>query len=163
MKKFLSLLVLVTALVSCEEDIKFNNPAVQGVKDNELWKATTYDAKKTGNSIIINAHRGGELETLTFTLTAAAPGSVHNLGLDNLNTAGYSYNIDGISETFTTGAGVGNGRVTIMGEDDNNINGTGGKGYISGSFYFNAYTSDESNVVNFQQGVFYRVPLTVEP
>ncbi|PZR19761.1 MAG: hypothetical protein DI539_12880 [Flavobacterium psychrophilum] len=163
MKKILSLLVLVTALVSCEEDVKFNNPAVQGLKDNELWKATTYDAKKTGNTIIINAHRGGDFETMTITLNAAAPGSVHNLGLDELNKGSYSYNIDGISESFTTGTGKGNGRVTIMGEDDNNINGTGGKGFISGSFYFNAYNSDDSGVVNFQQGVFYRVPLTVEP
>lgn len=161
MKKIVSLLVLLVAFASCEEDIKFNNPAVQAEKNNEKWKATSFSAKKTGNSVIITA--SNDVETVTLTVSAPAPNSVHNLGLDDVQTAAYELNVDGIQETYRTGTDLGNGKIVIMGERDNNINGTDGKGFISGTFYFNAYNADQTKVVNFQKGVFYKVPIEVLP
>jgi hypothetical protein len=160
MKKILSLLVLLVAFASCEEDIKFNNPAVQGLKDNELWKATEFSAEKFGNSVVITAKN--DVETVVITLNAPAPDSVHELGVNDLNTASYNLNVDGIQEFYTTGTNVGNGRVVLRGAIDNDLIGTNGKGYISGSFYFNAIKDDEAGkIVNFQEGVFYKVPLTI--
>ncbi|MHA3786982.1 DUF6252 family protein [Flavobacterium hauense] len=159
MKKILSLLVLVAVFASCEEDIKFNNPAVQALKDNVKWKAREFSAIKTGNSVIITAKT--DIDTVTITLNAPAPNSVHDLGVNNLNSAAYDLSVDGITESYATGT-IGNGKVVIMDVKDNNIDGTAGKGFISGSFYFNAYTSDKSEVVNFQEGVFYKVPITVK-
>lgn len=161
MKKIVSLLVLLVAFASCEEDIKFNNPAVQGLKDDVKWKATSFEATKSGNSVIVIARN--DVETVTLKINAPAPNSVHNLGVDDVQTATYELNVDGIQETYKTGTDFGNGKIVIMDEKDNNINGTNGKGFISGSFYFNAYNADESKVVNFQKGVFYKVPLTIEP
>ena len=160
MKKIVSLLVLLVAFASCEEDIKFNNPAVQAEKNNEKWKATSFSAKKTGNSVIITA--SNDVETVTLTINAPAPNSVHNLGLDDVNTAAYELKVDNIQETYRTGTDLGNGKIVIMGERDNNINGTDGKGFISGTFYFNAY-NEEDEAVNFQEGVFYKVPFVIEP
>lgn len=161
MKKIVSLLVLLVAFASCEEDIKFNNPAVQALKNDELWRATTFSAKKSGNSVIIIAQN--DVETLTMTINAPAPNSVHDLGINDLNAATFELDVDGIKETYKTGTDFGNGKIVIRGEVDNNINGTDGKGFISGNFYFNAYNADETKVVNFQKGVFYKVPVTVEP
>lgn len=156
MKKILSLLVLLVAFASCEQDIKFNNPAVQGLKDDELWRATTFTATKSGNSVIINANIN-DFEFLTMRINAPAPNSVHDLGINTLNSADYTFSIDGDEGSYTTGT-TGNGEIVIRGEEDNNIDGTGGKGYISGNFYFNAYNAD-GEVVNFQKGVFYKVPI----
>lgn len=160
MKKIVSLLVLLVAFASCEEDIKFNNPAVQGLKDDVKWKATTFSAKKTGNSVIITA--SNDVETVELAINAPAPNSVHYLGVDGIQYATYQLKVDGIEENYSTN-NDGNGRIVIMDEKDNNINGTDGKGFISGTFYFNAYNADQSKVVNFQKGVFYKVPLTVGP
>lgn len=159
MKKILSLLVLLVAFASCEEDVKFNNPAVQGLKDNELWRASSFEATKAGNTIIITART--DFEVVTLRINAAAPESVHNLGLDDVNTAAYDVNVDGVAASYKTGTDLGNGRITIRRAEDNNINATDGRGYISGNFYFNA-VDGEGNVVNYQEGVFYKVPITVQ-
>lgn len=157
MKKILSLLVLVAAFASCEEDIKFNNPAVQGLKDNELWRATEFWAEKNGNTVIVTAKN--DIETVVLTINAPAPGSVHDLGGSSVNSATYDLDVDNIQDYYRSNPN-GNGRVVIRGEADNNINGTGGKGFISGNFYFNAY-NDAGDAVNYQEGVFYKVPITV--
>jgi hypothetical protein len=158
MKKILSLLVLLVAFASCEEDIKFNNPAVQGLKDNELWRATEFSAEKFGNSVVITAKN--DVETVVLTLNAPAPDSVHELGVNDLNTASYNLSVDGIEDYYETGTGVGNGRIVLRGAIDNDLVGTNGKGFISGSFYFNA-VNENGDIVNYQEGVFYKVPLTI--
>lgn len=160
MKKIVSLLVLLVAFTSCEEDVKFNNPAVQALKNDELWRATEFWAVKSGSSVILTAKN--DVETVVLKINAPAPNSVHDLGVNELNKATYQLSVDGIEDFYETGTGLGNGRIVIRGEMDNNINGTDGKGFISGNFYFNAYNAAD-NVVNFQKGVFYKVPITTEP
>lgn len=156
MKKILSLLVLLVAFASCEEDVKFNNPAVQALKDNELWKATEFSAVKSGNSVILTAKN--DVETVVLKMNAPAPESVHELGVDELNKATYQLSVDGIEDFYQTGTGLGNGRIVLRAARDNNINATDGNGFISGSFYFNA-VNDEGLIVNYQEGVFYKVPI----
>jgi len=170
MKKILSLLVLLVAFVSCEEDVKFNNPAVQGFKDDELWKATEFSAAKSGNSVIVTATNG--FETVVLRIANPVPGtsadkpvagvpiaSEHVLGVDEVNKATYSLNVEGVTEFYQTGTGLGNGKITMGAAGDNNLAATNGAGYISGSFYFNA-VNDLGVIVNFQRSVFYKVPIT---
>ncbi len=153
MKKILSLIVLVVVLTSCEEDVKFNNPAVQGLKDNELWKATDFSATRGGdNSLTITADNGFEIITLK---TQNIDPGVYVLGVNESNKATYTLSVDGIEMFHSTGTGIGNGEITIS-ADPTETNVTAG--YITGNFYFNAEDED-GNVVNFQQGVFYRVPI----
>jgi hypothetical protein len=160
MKKILSLLVLLVAFTSCEEDIQFNNPAVQAFKDNEQWRATDFDAVKNGNTVILTAHIN-DVETVVLYINAPAPESVHELGVNELNRATYQFSVDGISGDYKTGTGIGNGRITLNRAEDNNLDGTGGKAFISGSFWFNALNAD-GDIVNFQKGEFYKVPMTIE-
>ncbi|AWH84028.1 hypothetical protein HYN59_02390 [Flavobacterium album] len=157
MKKILSLIVLLAVLTSCEEDVKFNNPAVQGLKDNELWKATEFTAVKgTDNSLTVSATNG--FETITLKTQSIDPG-VYTFGVGNTSKASYTLFVDDIDMSYTAGAGIGDGQITISADPrETNV----AAGYVTGKFYFNAEDED-GNVVNFQQGVFFRVPITAAP
>lgn len=157
MKKILSLIVLLTALTSCEEDVKFNNPAVQGLKDNELWKATDFTATRgADNSLTITADNG--FETIMLKTQNIDPG-VYTLGVDNSSKASYTLSVDGVEMFYSTGAGIGDGEITISADpSETNIT----AGYITGFFHFNA-EDDGGDVVNFQEGVFFRVPVQGAP
>ena len=39
MKRFLYLFIIALAFSSCQEDVKFNNPGFQGLKDDVFWRA----------------------------------------------------------------------------------------------------------------------------
>ncbi|MBC8643656.1 hypothetical protein H9W95_05085 [Flavobacterium lindanitolerans] len=58
MKKILSLLMLVAVFISCEDDATFNNPSVQGKKDNVRWRASSSYATITGGVLTVygNTH-----------------------------------------------------------------------------------------------------------
>lgn len=174
MKKILSLIVLVAALASCEEDVKFNDPAVQALKDNELWKASSYSAVlNADNSLTITATNGFEIVTLRAesadpyicdgTEVEDEDGDRHGceylFGYGQENMASYVLSADGIEMEYQTGndavAGEEEGAILIYrNRKYTNIP----AGFISGEFYFNA-TDDDGDVVNFQQGVFYKIPI----
>ena len=105
MKKYLLFIIVLFSVVSCQEDIRFNNPS------------------GTSSS-----------KTATYVLTDSN-GSI----------------------TFATGSGIGDGQIKITEYDD--INNT-----VSGTFKFNAeniYNNPLAGpVLNFQQGVFYKIPIT---
>lgn len=172
MKRILSLLVLLTAFVSCEEDVKFNNPAVQALRGEEsvLWRATEFSAEKNGSTIVVTAKN--DIETVVLRINnpiAGVPaegspnqtGSEHKLGENEFNKASYELSVDGIEDYYETGVAKGNGLITIGKAQDNNLNATDGKGYISGFFYFNAI-NDAGETVNYHQGVFYKVPIVTQ-
>ncbi|MDV6169381.1 DUF6252 family protein [Flavobacterium sp. DG1-102-2] len=165
MKKILSLLVLLVAFASCEEDVKFNTPAVQAFRGNtdgtsDIWKAREFSAVKSGNSVIVTAKN--DVETIVLRINNPVPGetegSIHPLGVDELNKATYALSVDGIDQFYQTGTNIGDGQIQIRRTLDNNINATDGKGYISGTFYFNA-KNDAGETVNYHSGVFYKVPI----
>ncbi|RYJ43261.1 DUF6252 family protein [Flavobacterium beibuense] len=151
MKKILSLLVLLVTFASCEEDVKFNNPAVQGLKDDELWRAAQYTAtRETDNSLTIVATNGFEILTLR---TASVDPGVYDLGVNEQNKATFSVSVDGIEQNYQTGTDLGDGKIEITVEDTDIT-----QGFITGTFRFNA-VEDDGTVLNFRNGVFYRVPI----
>ncbi|MEC5164420.1 hypothetical protein RCH18_000136 [Flavobacterium sp. PL11] len=156
MKKFLLLTVILFCFISCEEDIRFNDPAFQGLKNNVFWRATDFKAKlATNGSLIIEAYTSNEF--LSFTTTSPGKG-IYLLGPDSFNIVVYTED-RGIYETnYSTSIGGANGEIKITDYDD--INNT-----ISGTFKFNAiYTetiSNEEPNLNFQQGFFYNVPIVI--
>ncbi|MFL9845482.1 DUF6252 family protein [Flavobacterium rhizosphaerae] len=153
MRKFLLLFVLLAAFTSCEEDVKFNTPAVQGLKDDVLWKATDFTATKGGdNSLTIQASNG--FETLVLK-TASITAGTYQLGVDNSSKASYTLFIDSFNSEYETGAGIGSGQITIS---DNPLETNLAEGYVTGTFRFSAVDT-EGNYVYFQQGVFYKVPI----
>jgi len=151
MKKILSLIVLAIAFSSCEDEVKFNNPSVQGEKDNEFWRASDHSATVTGGMLTVYAYTPYEI--LTLTTSSTAPGK-YVLGVNEINKASYSTEIDGTKSTYTTGTGIGDGEIEITQEQE--------AGTISGKFKFNAHATTDpiaGLVVNFQYGVFYKVPI----
>jgi len=158
MKKILSLLVLLVALCSCEEDVQFNNPTVQGLKDGELWRAAQFSATKGSTGVLtVTATNGFETVTLR---TQSADAGTYPLGVNETNKASYVLSTPETgTETYQTGTGTGDGEITISAlPAETNV----AAGFITGNFKFNAVDS-EGNVVNYQDGVFFKVPVQAIP
>lgn len=177
MKKFLSLIVLLVALTSCEEDVRFNDPAVQALKNNEIWRATSFKAvRRMDNSLTITASNG--FETVTLKTESADPnicegtpigggtdkaGCEYYFGYDTVNVASYVLSADGIIMSYETGVDAPDeleeGALRIY----NRLKYTDlTQGYISGEFYFNAENT-AGEAVNFSQGIFYKIPVELQP
>ncbi|WPR72534.1 DUF6252 family protein [Flavobacterium sp. NG2] len=154
MKKYFLYSVLLFCLNSCEENVKFNNPSFQGVKDNIFWRAITTSATvNTAGVVTINAYTRDEQVTLKTNGSAV---KTYELGVNNAITATYVQTNTSGNLSYATSTGKGDGQIIITEYD--NINNT-----ISGTFRFNAVNtvanSTAEPVLNFQQGVFYKVPV----
>ena len=155
MKKYFLLLVVLFSLVACEENISFNNPSLQGTKDNVFWRGVQTKATIAADgSLLIESFTANETLSLKTTSTKS---QTYFLGTSESKKAIYSVTdaANGLI-TFSTGLGVGEGQIVIKEYDA--INST-----ITGSFKFSAKNSNISSsnnpVVNFQNGVFYKVPV----
>ncbi len=169
MKKIVSILILIVTLVSCEEEVSFNNPSFEGYKDNVLWRAKDYNAtyNPADSTLVLNGYRGLELVTLTaYPVLAIGDGTnflfenaTFVLGDDDITTASYQYAENGVNQYFETGEDLGVGELVV----ENVVNQM--PGTISGRFRFDAPkrgdTSDFPETVNFQYGVFYQIPITI--
>jgi len=155
MKKLLLLIVVLFSVISCTEEVTFNNPSFQGVKDNVFWRAI--DSKATvalDGSLTIQGFSGTEIITLKTTSTAA---QTYLLGINDEDSASYVKTEGNANISFATGTDVGNGQIVITEYDT--VNNT-----ITGTFKFNAENTYDDPlagpILNFQQGVFYKVAVT---
>lgn len=151
MKKYHFLLLLVLITVSCTEDIRFNNPAFQTLKNNVFWRAATYKASiATNGNIEIEGTLGYEKVILQV---SDVGDRTYVLGIDNVTTASYLNAFPGEVSEFSTGANKGSGQIVIT-----NIGNT-----ITGTFKFTAINNDAADAENpkitFTEGVFYKVPI----
>lgn len=145
--------MLLAVLCSCEEDVKFNTPAVQALKDREKWKADDFTAYMGADlSLTVVAHK--DFETLTLHTDSFNPG-VYDMGEGSENVAGYVFEADGTEEDYTTDDTEAGGKIIIT---ETNVT----AGYIVGTFNFLAVDSF-GNEVSFTNGNFYRIPLTTAP
>jgi hypothetical protein len=154
MKKYLYFLSFIFLITSCTEDVKFNNPAFQTLKNNSFWRANTYKAYGGLNtSMIIEGSLGYEKVTLQ---TASPTKETYILGVNDATKASYSNTFPGQSVAFSTGTSGVNGQIVIT---EYNVEDK----TISGTFKFNAInenTSDTENPkITFTEGVFYKVPV----
>ncbi|SDV99921.1 DUF6252 family protein [Flavobacterium degerlachei] len=154
MKKSILFVIVLFSLISCTEDVRFNNPSFQGVKDNVFWRAIESKATLNSNgSLVIEAYSGNEVITLK---TTSMVEQLYPLGTSTSKTASYVLTDSNGTTTFTTGTGIGDGQIIIT--DYDAIENT-----VSGSFKFNAeniYNNPLAGaVLNFQQGIFYKVPI----
>ncbi|MFM9825149.1 DUF6252 family protein [Flavobacterium sp.] len=154
MKKLFFCFLLLFTLFSCQDDVKFNNPSIQGIKDNAFWRAINYDATLSNTGVLkINAYTRNEILTLK---TSSKNLNTYVLGMNTSNTASYKITIKNVDTVFSTGSDFGDGEIVI--EDYDNVNKT-----VTGSFRFNVSNIDNNplynSFVNFQQGVFYKVPV----
>ena len=145
--------MLLVVFTSCEDDVKFNTPAVQGIKDNELWKANKFTATVgIDNSLTVTGANGFETVVLK---TASTSAGTYALGVNEVNKASYTLSADGIDENYQTGTNLGSGEIVISDKiTETDLT----KGFITGTFRFNG-VNDAGEVVYFQEGYFYKVPV----
>lgn len=156
MKKYFLFVAVIFSFVSCQEDVTFNNPSMQGMKDNVFWRAVQSKATLAPDgSLVIEAFTRNEILSLKVTSTKAQS---YFLGSSESKKAVYVVtDATGAKTTFSTGSGIGDGQIVITEYDA--VNKT-----VTGTFRFNAKNTNnnslEGPVLNFQNGVFYKVPLT---
>ncbi len=162
MKKIFLILFTTILMTSCEEDVKTNNPSVQGRLENAFWRAISSKAEVfPNNSVVITAQ--ARLQTLTLRIPSKNVG-VYTLGQNLDRTASFLFEYDDEATLFyQTGVTTdddfqGDGQIEITEFDE--VNNT-----ISGTFRFNAYNVNNNplggEILNFNQGVFYKVPVRV--
>ena len=152
MKKITSYIFLLFVIISCQEEVKFNNPSFQGQKDNFFWRAVDSKATISAGSLTIEALTS--TEKVTLKTTSIIPGT-YMLGNGITNKATYSIS-DGIgTANFSTGFADDEGQIVITDYDASNKT-------ITGTFKFNANNTNLTvgSFLNFQKGVFYKVPVT---
>jgi hypothetical protein len=144
------------SLIACQEDVRFNNPSLQGLKDNVFWRAVESKASiGSDGSLLIQAYTGTEVLTLRTTSTNK---QTYFLGTSESKKVIYTVtDATGNLITFSTGFGVGDGQIVITDYDAANKT-------VTGTFKFNAENTYNNPLagplVNFQQGVFYKVPVS---
>ena len=153
MKKIILFCFTLVCLVSCQQDIQFNNPSFQGLKNNNFWRASSSKAQIKDGVLTVKGYFKNEEVTLSTNVTDL---NTYALGAASKNTAIFEIIDETNIETYTTNSESGNGYIIINEYDK--VNQT-----ISGTFKFNAATSSTAttaaNLVNFQQGVFYKVAI----
>ena len=155
MKKQFLFLFLSLAFISCTDEVKFNNPSLEGQKDNVFWRAIDYKAFLAANgSLSIEGYTRNE--KLTLKTTSTTP-QIYPLGTSDSKTATYVLTDATGTITFATGFGIGEGQIVI--DEYDAINKT-----VSGTFKFNAeniYNNPLAGpTMNFQYGHFYKIPVT---
>ncbi|MBS7254936.1 DUF6252 family protein [Flavobacterium branchiicola] len=154
MKKHFFLLSLFFIATSCVDEIKFNNPAFQTLKDNVFWRSTSYTAYlNTNGNMVIEGFLGYEKIVLQ---TASPTPKTYVLGVDDVSKASYINILPEQKENFSTAENIGSGQVVIT-EFNTQTN------TISGTFKFTAVNEDltdtEKTTRNFTEGVFYKIPV----
>jgi hypothetical protein len=155
MKKLALLLLTVLTLLGCGDEVEFNTPAIQGNKDGNLWRAQSYAADiDFGGFLIEGRNNSGTLQLVTTADTRGTfevGGQSRNVAIfkDFDGTVYSTANAPDPSLSLYPAGGQ------IIVEDIINSS----PKTIEGTFWFHAYTADGLRTLNFNEGVFYRVPL----
>jgi len=160
MKKIIILFLVTITLCGCTQEVTFNNPSVQGTKDNYFWRAQTFSAtiNTVNNTVVLEAD--SQFETLTLKMPLPGATDIYPitsvLGTGSASEATFSYIENGQNLFYSTGSNAEDGQIILKEYDP--INKT-----ISGTFRFNSFNlvnnPSVNPIVNFTQGVFYKVPV----
>lgn len=155
MRNCIIVFIAVITLYGCGDEIQFNNPALQANKDGEHWKALFYASDIDFGGFLVEG--GNNIETIQL-FTFNDTRGTFELGGDTDNVAIFRDANGVVYSTANTpdpslSVYPPNGQIIV---DD--ISNTTPK-TIRGTFWFNAYTADGLNYINFNEGVFYNIPL----
>ena len=160
MKKLIILFLATITLSGCTQEVTFNNPSVQGTKDNYFWRAQSYSATidPVTNTILLEANSQFETLKLKMPLPSATnpcPITIV-LGTGSASEATFSYAVNGQNLFYATGTNNDDGQIILTEYDT--VNKT-----VSGTYRFNAFNVGNNPlgnpIVNFTQGVFYKIPV----
>jgi len=155
-KRVLFLYLIIIGAFGCSDQVEFNTPAIQGFKNGEVWKAVYQAADIDFGGLVIEG--GNNAETLLF-VTVNDNRGTYTFGGDSPNEARFT---DANGVVYSTknapdpsvSVYPADGEIVVQSFDNNVTPKT-----LTGIFWFNAYTSDGLNRINFNQGHVYRVPL----
>jgi hypothetical protein len=156
MKKIVTVLLAIFTMVGCSDEIRFNSPAMQAHKNgNVLWKAQFRAADIDNGGFVIEGRNSGEVVQL---ITTTDSRGTFDIGPGTGNIA-FFVDVDGTiySTENTPDPSVSlyppTGQIIVDNVDNDDPKN------VFGTFWFYAYTADGLNAVNFNEGVFYKVPL----
>ena len=160
MKKLIILILATFTLLGCTQEVTFNNPSVQGIKDNYFWRAQSYKATVDAVNNTISLEANSQFETLKLKMplpSTTNPCPITSiLGTASASEATFSYIVNGETLFYTTGSNAQDGQIILKEYDP--INKT-----VSGTFRFNSFNLANNPlgnpIVNFTSGVFYRIPV----
>jgi hypothetical protein len=155
MKKLILLALVFLTLYSCGDEVKFNTPAFQGDRENELWRAKAFSARIEADGFLtISGTNNIEIVNLRVPSVIEAEFVV---GTVDAIEAGY---IDGFGTQFSTNNRPDPsvsvypelGEITI--EEIDVANRT-----FTGTYRFLAFDASGLNSVGYTNGIFFKVPL----
>ena len=149
MRKVILVLLIMFSFVSCTDDVTFNDPSFQGIKDGENWRAN--DARvilNANGTMTIEAY--SQFEVVKFVVSSPSKG-IRKFGVNTSNVASYVATYDGITESYTTGVDVGSGELKITQSPTDT-------GKLSGTFKFRA-VNENGTESGFTNRVIYNVPV----
>jgi len=160
MKKIISLFIVIIVLSSCSQEVTFNNPSVQGTKDNYFWRAKSSSATVDVPNETITIVALSQFETLTLSIPLPIISQSYPvtnlLGTTEISEATFSYAVNGQNLFYATGTNTDDGQIILTEYDS--VNKT-----VSGTYRFNAFNVGNNPlgnpIVNFTQGVFYKIPV----
>ena len=110
MKKLIILILATFTLLGCTQEVTFNNPSVQGIKDNYFWRAQSYKATVDAVNNTISLEANSQFETLKLKMplpTATNPCPITSiLGTASASEATFSYIVNGETLFYTTGSPI---------------------------------------------------------
>jgi hypothetical protein len=155
LKSIFFLVLGILSVSSCSDDVEFSNPAFQGDRNNQLWRADSFRAEltDTGELIITGTNN---IETVRLILPNSNTTS-YELGDTSSAKAEY---IDGFGAVFST-ANTADESVTIYPErgEITITEKDASRGTFTGEFRFIAFDDEGFNPVGFSNGLFLKVKL----
>jgi len=155
MKKLALILVVFVTVFSCGDELQFNSPAIEGNYNGNPWKAVSYAADIDFGGFLVQGTNN--IETIQL-ITQDDTAGVYNLGGDNPSVAivkdanGVVYSTANEPDpSFTLYPAE--GQIIVQSIQDTNPK------IMTGTFWFYAFSSDGLRTVNFNEGVFHKVPI----
>ena len=150
-KNIYTFFLITATLFGCQDNIETSLPAFQSLKNGDFqWKSTVSSAVSDATGVTTFTGSDG-FGTIILQIPELVLGS-YELGSSSVAVA--SYLEDGF-EYSTLNNGVGSivytsdGLISVEEIDET--------GAITGSFYFSAYSASGTNVVNFSEGILYKL------
>ncbi|WP_299339066.1 DUF6252 family protein [uncultured Psychroserpens sp.] len=155
MRKIALILLTVILVSSCGDEVEFNSPAIQGNYNGNSWVASSFAADIDFGGFLLQG--SNNIETLQL-VTQDDTAGVYNIGSDSPNVAIFK-DANGIVYSTANEPDPSLSLYPVEGQIIiENIIDTNPK-TITGTFWFYAYSEDGLQTVNFNEGVFHKVPL----
>lgn len=158
MKKLSIMVMAFFTLIGCNDELEFNSPAVQGFKNGVVYRADFYRADIDRGGLVVEGRYQSEI---VYLITTRDNRGTYELGGDNQSEAIF---IDARGVRFST-LNTPDPTVQVYPTDGEIIidrfhQREGDFNRASGTFWFNAFSEDGLESVNFNRGHFYRVPIS---